>query len=343
MKTPLAALLLLAAPLSAHDGLHPAPQDGTPAASAPRAPAEPVEVGRGPARFVTVPGWCEVPEGEYYGSTHGGIAVAKDGSVFLTREAPQHSITVHDPAGKLLRSIDGYPSIHDLKIVDEGEREVLYAAHLGGQRVVKMTLKGELLWEFRADQLPGGGEFKVTAVAVGPDGRVYACDGYNSSRIHVLDAEGKYLTSFGEQGSEPGQLQTSHGIAVDPRGDTPTLLVADRENHRVQRFDLDGKFLEVVAKDLRRPCAFGFWGEYVAIAELRGRVVVLDGKNEVVSELGTNDDETQAGVHGVPPAAWREGVFTAPHGLAYDRAGNLIVMDWNQTGRITFLRRLAAR
>lgn len=34
------------------------------------------------------------------------------------------------------------------------------------------------------------------------------------------------------------------------------------------------------------------------------------------------------------------GIFTAPHGLSFDQAGNLYVEDWNKTGRITKLSKL---
>jgi hypothetical protein len=34
------------------------------------------------------------------------------------------------------------------------------------------------------------------------------------------------------------------------------------------------------------------------------------------------------------------GIFTAPHGLSFDKEGNLYVEDWNQTGRVTKLAKL---
>ena len=332
--------------VSAHEGhAHVAPEQVVQA----MLPAETsaVKMGEGAWQFETVPGWCESPKGPYYGSTHGGIGVARDGTVFISREGDDHAITVHDGQGKLLRTIPGYGGIHDLKVVQEGDQEFLYGAYLKGQQVIKLTLEGELVWAFDREQLVEKGvwvgkKFAVTAVAVGPDGRVYVCDGYASSQVHVLDKNGQYLSTFGGKGTGEGKFKTSHGITVDMRSGEPTLLVADRENRRLQRFDMDGKFMEVVATDLRRPCAFSFHGEYLAVAELHGRVVILDGDNQVVCELGTNDDKSQAAQKGVPPEKWQEGVFTAPHGLSFDHDGNLIVMDWNRFGRITFLKKVPA-
>jgi hypothetical protein len=39
----------------------------------------------------------------------------------------------------------------------------------------------------------------------------------------------------------------------------------------------------------------------------------------------------------VAPTDWKAGVFTAPHGLCFDKAGNIYVQDWNATGRVTKL------
>ena len=33
------------------------------------------------------------------------------------------------------------------------------------------------------------------------------------------------------------------------------------------------------------------------------------------------------------------GTFTAPHGLGFTENGDLYVQDWNQTGRVTKLRK----
>jgi hypothetical protein len=67
------------------------------------------------------------------------------------------------------------------------------------------------------------------------------------SWIHKYDKEHKYLKSFAGPGSEPGKCRTPHGLLLDTRVTPPVLLVADRENGRLQSFDLDGKFLSVIA------------------------------------------------------------------------------------------------
>jgi tripartite motif-containing protein 71 len=53
----------------------------------------------------------------------------------------------------------------------------------------------------------------------------------------------KFQRSFGSPGSGPGQFLNPHGISVDPEGN---IYVADTENHRVQKFDSRGRFIEEI-------------------------------------------------------------------------------------------------
>lgn len=75
-----------------------------------------------------------------------------------------------------------------------------------------------------------------------PDGSVLVADGLINSRIVKLDRNGKYVMSWGTKGSEPGQFNAVHGVAVDRNGH---VYVADRANKRVQVFEEDGKLIAV--------------------------------------------------------------------------------------------------
>src|SRR5580693_3777689 len=58
-------------------------------------------------------------------------------------------------------------------------------------------------------------------------------------RVHKYSPDGKLLFSWGEPGTDPGQFNLVHNIACDDEG---WVYVADRENHRVQVFDGNGKY-----------------------------------------------------------------------------------------------------
>jgi DNA-binding beta-propeller fold protein YncE len=70
-------------------------------------------------------------------------------------------------------------------------------------------------------------------------GRHVASDGYQNARVHKYSPDGKLLFSWGESGTAAGQFNLVHNIACDDDG---WVYVADRENHRVQVFDSNGKY-----------------------------------------------------------------------------------------------------
>jgi len=87
---------------------------------------------------------------------------------------------------------------------------------------------------------------RPTFIAWMPDGSFYVADGYNGTRVAKFDTDGKFLLDFGmpgERGKEtrPGYLNNVHGVAVDV--ETRRVFVNDRENHRIQIFDENGKYL----------------------------------------------------------------------------------------------------
>jgi len=53
-----------------------------------------------------------------------------------------------------------------------------------------------------------------------------------------------------------------------------------------------------------------------------------------VKTLGANDVKEQTATNKVKPADWRTGIFTAPHGIDFDAAGNLYVTEFNEFGRV---------
>ncbi len=330
-------------------------------------PAAPL--GAGAWRFEIEPSWAKLPPNTPLGPTHGGVAIDRAGLIYVSTDGPS-GVLVFAPDGKLVRTIaPEFSGIHGLMIREEGGKEFIYAAHLKGNQVVKLGLDGSLIWKIGCPTESGfyplladfkpktpsakpgptvvGHDgrtylvegFKPTAIAVGPDNRIYVADGYGASVIHLFSADRKYLRTIGTKGAGDGQFATCHGLALDTRSGKPLLLVCDRQNRRLVHLDLEGNFVRTLTTGLRLPCSVSIMGDYAAVAELEGRVVVTDQDGKVVATLGDNPDKEQWAKYKLAPELWREGIFVAPHGVAFDAAGNLFVQDWNYIGRLTKLRR----
>jgi len=168
---------------------------------------------------------------------------------------------------------------------------------------------------------------RCTHTALSPKGDcLYISDGYGNARIHKFTPDGKLLSSWGEPGTDPGQFNIPHNICCDSDG---WLYVADRENHRVQIFDANGRW-EEQWNYLHRPngmclghgpsplCYIGEGGPQGEInrdwPNIGPRVSIHATKDhEVIARLGK------------PHAGIAPGQFTSPHGIAVDRSGNIYV------------------
>jgi outer membrane protein assembly factor BamB len=342
-----AAMILCSASLSAEslngtNASTPSPKASTtPVAPASPVKSKPVISGTAPWAYQSVPGWGMSKLGQFPGPTHGGVAIGHDGLIYASTDN-EKGILVFKPDGELVRSIaPDCRGCHALILREEGGREYLYAAHLLGNRIVKLTTDGAIVWTLTAPPESGlypAKPFNPTSVAVAPDGSLFVADGYGASVIHRYSPELKYLGTITEAGGV--KLSCPHGILIDTRTITPTLLVCDRVNRRIIRLGLDGSYIGLVASGLHLPSTMAIYGDTTAVTELEGRVDLLNQKGDIISTLGENLNKNEQANYGVPPDAWHEGIFTAPHGICFDANGNLFVTDWNRWGRISRLDRL---
>jgi DNA-binding beta-propeller fold protein YncE len=238
-----------------------------------------------------------------------GITIGPDDSVYCTDDL-DHTVKKFSPEGKHLLTLgmSGCPS-------DTGSTSIDY-------RTI----------------LHAGPPFHYpTNVALAEDGSLYISDGYGNARVHRFTRDGRHLVSWGEPGGGPGQFRVPHGIAVGPDG---TVVVADRENSRLQFFDPAGGFLTEWT-GIARPCqvVIGANGD-VYVAELGyragmwpgttapspeatgGRVSVFCRDGRLLSRWGGGSNPTAPGD------------FFAPHDLCLDSRGDLYVgeVTWSAGG-----------
>src|SRR5688572_17985003 len=206
--------------------------------------------------------------------------------------------------------------------------DTIFLTDDAGHFVRKVTLEGKVLLELGTPGRPApymSGEpfHRCTHTALSPKGEIYVSDGYGNSKVHKYSPDGKLIKSWGEPGTDPGQFNIVHNIVTDDDG---WVYVADRENHRVQVFDGNGKY-EAQWHDLHRPCALcrcGGKNPTFVIGELGPgmpvnrnvpnlgpRLSIVDATGKRIARLG---GENGPGLE--------SGKFLAPHGIALDSRGD---------------------
>jgi hypothetical protein len=280
------------------------------------------------------------------GDSHGDIAVSPKGEVYASVQGgPYAGIQVYSAKGRYLRNVPNAPTdLHGFIIAkgQGGEAHIFGVSRLA-QKIVELGLDGKVYLSIPADQvIPDqyrnhrgkAPATNLTGIAVAPNGDIYVVDGYGLDYIHRFDKTGKYITSFGGKGA-PWNFDQAHKLVIDTRFSPARLLVTDRRHRRIVAMDLDGKILNVFGEGLRLPSAFSLRGDELAVAELEGRVSILDKDGKTIATIGQNDNANEVHVNTTPPSVWKEGLFYEPHGLTFDKDGNLLVTEFNQYGRLT--------
>jgi len=224
--------------------------------------------------FRSVPDFLKLPPDLYLGEV-AGVSVNSKGHIFVFSRgqttgpaygASAAQLLEFNPHGIFLREIGhnlyAWSFAHSVKIDKEDN---IWVADKGSDMVIKFNPQGRVVMVFGRKQEasdegteplkhpkpplpPVDGMFRqVTDMAWDAAGNTYISDGYINSRIAKVDKSGNWLMSWGGPGSQPGQLNTPHSIAVDAEG---KIYVADRGNRRIQVFDGDGKVLRQIVIDV---------------------------------------------------------------------------------------------
>src|SRR5271154_6098818 len=228
-------------------------------------------------RYRSVPDFLKLPPDVYLGEAV-GVAVNSKGHVFVfsrgNTTGPAYAasgaqLLEFDASGKFVREIGhnlyAWSYAHAVKV---DPQDNIWVTDKGSDMVIKFNPEGRVMMVFGRKQeasdegtgplkhvkppLPAvDGMFRqVTDVAWDAAGNTFISDGYINSRVAKVSKDGDWLKSFGEPGSQPGQFNTPHSIAVDANDN---VYVADRGNSRIQVFDDDGKFLRQIVIDLPVP------------------------------------------------------------------------------------------
>jgi hypothetical protein len=309
-------------------------------------------LGHGDYRYECVHGWGKLPRHIKWQTTH-GVTIDDEGLVYIKHQGhgtePMDAIVVFDKDGKFVRSFgrEYWPGGHGIDIRKEGGQQFLYLCDIHTRQVVKTDLKGEWVWKLRypreARVYKDVSGFRPTNVAFAPGGGFYVGDGYGSHYVHQYDKDARWVRTWGGPGTAPGKMNTPHGLWLDDRpGRKPSLVVADRANARLQYFTLDGKHVGFV-KDVLFPAHFDIRHDVLLVPDLHARVSLFDRDNRPIAHLGDDSKRIRADrkfTIRMDERKWEPGKFVHPHDACFDREGNIFVVEWVHTGRVTLLKRV---
>jgi hypothetical protein len=114
------------------------------------------------------------------------------------------------------------------------------------------------------------------------------------------------------------------------------VYVADRENHRVQIFDVRGRYLDQW-NNLHRPCGLHIAGGLAYIGQLPTSLGVNASYPNIGACVSIHKlNGARLAKLGDAHAGEQPGQFTAPHGLAVDSKGDIYVgeVSWSAYGRL---------
>lgn len=274
-------------------------------------------VGGGVHTFTVVEDWAQLPANWH--APMASVAVDSQDRVYGFNRG-EHAVIVFDKHGNMLGSwgegLFAFP--HSIRV---DAQDHIWVVDRNNGQTFKFTTDGKLLltlgtkgfrsntgtlekiYGYKSLTHPGGPFNLPTDVCIDTSGDIFISDGYSNCQVHRFSPDGTLRYSWGQPGSDPGQFRLPHGIWIDRRG---RVLIADRENDRVQVFSREGDFLAQWPEKLIGPA--GFWVD-------RNDIVYLTQHNGGIFTILTLDGEILA--------RWGSPEYYSIHGVAGDTDGSL--------------------
>ena len=276
--------------------------------------------------------WCKLPYGMTFRNDATSVAVDSKDNVYFFSRGPV-PVMIFDSEGNFIDAWGENEFIRPHGITLDKEDNV-YLIDDQGHMVEKRTKEGKFIFRIgekgKAAERQSGDMFNLpTDAAIDPDtGEIFVSDGYGNSRVHKFDPTGKLIKSWGTPGSGPGEFSLPHNIVLTS---DKKIIVADRENFRLQLFTTNGEFID--QWHIHHPMSVTegpdgniFVGEMgpppvqEGVRNLGNCVSILSPDGKVIEKLG---DE----LPGSNPNQ-----FVAPHGIAVDSKGSVYVAEvaWSE-------------
>lgn len=262
------------------------------------------------------------------------------GNIMLLTNETKNNVIVYSKSGQFINSWGTqFPGAHGLSIQKNGKEDFLFITDTDKHQVYKTNLLGKILLTIDAPMdLPAYKDQKAfipTETTPLENGEFYVADGYGAQHILHYDEKGNLKNVFGGRGTGDAYLDNAHGICLDERNGTKSLLVTDRTRNAFKRFSLDGKLLEVIHLPGACVCRPVIKGDYLYAAVLRspnlnqdgsGFVTILNKENKVVANLGGSAPVYLNGI--LQPLFQTDKILSNPHDVCVDEEGSVYVAQW---------------
>ena len=271
--------------------------------------------------------WYNVPD-ELVWNEVAGISIDHENRVivFVRGETP---VIILSTSGEYIDSFGKGEFTNRAHSVRVDSKNYYWCVDDGNHTVSKYNSNGERLLTIgipnKPAELHSGIPFnRCTDIAVDYKNEVlFISDGYGNSSVHKYTLDGELITTWGAPGTDPGQFNIVHNIAMDDSG---LLYVADRENHRVQIFDQEGNFVNQIV-NMHRPCTVTIFENKLYVGELGYGLPV----NKDVPNIGPRI--SLYSLDGKLINRWGKGFglgemeLMAPHALTVDNDNNIYLAE----------------
>lgn len=136
---------------------------------------------------------------------------------------------------------------HDLDF--SPDEKILYSVDRDGNRIQAFDKNGTFLFSF-GEMGTGDGQFHVPyGIDIDSEGNVWVADRAND-RVQKFDSKGKFILKFGNEDAKPseelGKFDSPRHVVIDKN--LEYVYVADSKNNRIQKFDINGTFVDAIGK-----------------------------------------------------------------------------------------------
>jgi sugar lactone lactonase YvrE len=223
---------------------------------------------------------------DYRNGRPSGLSIDPKGNLIVS-DSHYHCVRIYSPDGELLRTIGGEKGMGPGQLgyvadtVCDEEGYFYVAEFYDTHRISKFSPEGKFIKCWGSPGSERGQFARIRALALGPDGYLYAADACNH-RIQVFTRDGEFVRTWGEAGSGPGELSYPYDLAFS-HDEHPCLYVVEYGNHRVQKFTPEGKSLGIWGSSGRAPGQL--LGPWALAVDSRGQVHVVDSENDRVQRI----------------------------------------------------------